>query len=180
MPRPSLRHLYPTPAERRFGMARRMPQLGNSRIMLLVVAAVCLGFGLAAFFIDSLTLRSYLSNEEALNGLTVQNSEKLQRLHVESRDSQLLYLVTAGFGLVSLVLAIRLYHIPVAAPVATLVLFVATFITFLVLQHSAAIVWYVVVGFLMLAVIIKAVHSGRLFMQSYARMGRTQTPRRKR
>lgn len=164
----------PTQAERRLGMAQRMPQLATARALMFMVCGFCLAFGLIAWLFDERETRHRVAAEVALRAPLDADSVTMARILNDSRDSQRLYVWIAIFGVIGLALAYRLYRFPLLAPVVVVVLFVSTFIAFLLLHHSDVPVYYVLGSFLMLAALIKAVYNGHLFQLSYARMGRRQ------
>lgn len=165
-------HLMPA-AERKLSMAQRMPQLITARAFLFIVGGFCLCFGLVAVLLDKQDTDHLIDTEIELNASALAHpTDTMTRVTGLSQDNQTLYFIIAGFGALTVLTALRLYHMPLIGPIFTLILFAGTFVGFLRFNHSDNVVFYVIASFLILAAHILAIRAGHLFNQSYARMGR--------
>jgi hypothetical protein len=159
-------------SERRLRVAMRMSQLASSRALIFIVGIVCGLFGGISLVLERQALEQRVQAEAELTQAGAPTESALTQLSAVSHDEQMLYAVIAGYGLLCLVLAKYLYHVPMMAPVLGLMGFVAAFIGFWKFNHSDSPVLYITSFLLILGALILAVRAGHQFRLSYARMGR--------
>lgn len=166
------RHNLPTPAERRLGVARRMPQLASSRALVFIVGGTCLLFGLSALILDNMHMDSVRQANGVGEDSAVGIPRQMQDALSSSQSSQKFFFASMVIGGGILWLATRLYHHPLASAIWSLLLLLTNFGFFAIYHPTESASYYVIVGFAMIACAIYSIQAGHAFRASYERMGR--------